>query len=389
MPKPHPSSSGDRRRLLCLLQLPPPIHGVTMVNQTVATSALLAARFDLEILPLAHATSFEDLSRPSLRKLGGILETGVRLARTIVTRKPDAVYFTLTPGRSAFYRDCLFVAIMKLLGVPRIYHLHGKGIRAHLGATWRRQLYRWAFQDAWVIHLSERLVDELADLVPRERVLVVPNGIVPRAATIRGPRRHGLRLLFLSNMIESKGPLVLLEALGILRDRGIGFEATFAGAVHETAFLERFQAERRRRRLETQVHYIGPAYDADKQRLFDDHDVFVLPTSKDAFPLAVLEAMQAGLPVVTTHEGALPEIVEHGETGLVVPPRDPLALADGLATLIADPLLRRRMGVRSEARYAQRYTRAAFEQNLAAALATCTEAPASTAASSRSAGSAS
>lgn len=364
----------SRPRLLLLVQLPPPIHGVTVMNREILKSELLAARFDIEVLPLAFSTSLQDLNRPSARKIGRMLDTCVRLAHALVARRPDAVYFTLSPIGNAFYRDCALVAIMKLLGVPRIYHLHGKGIRERMGAPWWRQLYRWAFRDAWVIHLGERLVAELESLVPRDRVLVVPNGIAERSVPDRGDRTGCPRLLYLSTMIESKGPLVLVEALGLLRARGIEFEATFAGAELDDGCLARFRDEVHRLGLERQVRYVGPAYGEAKHRLFDEHDVFVFPTLNEAFGIVALEAMQAGLPVVATCEGALPDIVEHGETGLLVPPRDPAALASCLTELLSDRGMQRRMGARGKERQAQRYTLAAFERNLTAALETCTNA---------------
>jgi glycosyltransferase involved in cell wall biosynthesis len=350
------------------MQLPPPVHGAAVMNHTVATSTLLASHFELEVLPLAFAGSFQDLRRPSIRKLSRMLGIGARLAYSLVARRPDAVYFTLTPTGNAFYRDCLFIAVMKLAGVPRIYHLHGKGIRTLLSTAWRRRLYAWAFRDARVVHLSDRLADDIEGLVPRERVMIVPNGIADRNVPARAHRIGSPRLLFLSNMGESKGPFVLLEALGELRARGIDFEATFAGASHHD-FLDRFTETIRRLGLERRACYVGPKYDEQKYRLFDEHDIFVFPTSNDSFPLVTLEAMQAGMPVVTTYEGALPEIVEDGATGLLVAPRDPAALADRLAMLIADTRMRQQMGARARLRQQQNYTLAMFEHNLAAALA--------------------
>lgn len=354
--------------MLCLMQLPPPVHGVTVVNQTVANSQLLASRFDLEIIPLAFATSFEDLDRPSVRKVLVTLLTGLRLASALWRRRPDAVYFTLVPAGAAFYRDCLFVAITKLSGVPRIYHLHGK-TRADAGA-----LHRWALRGASIIHLSERLAADLRIVAAPARVLVVPNGVPDRSPPDRRDRPRRARLLFLSNLTESKGPLVLIAALGMLRVAGVAFDATLAGAVHERSFLERCHAEIRRHRLERYVSYIGPAYGERKQRAFDEHDIFVLPTRRDAFPLVALEAMQAGIPIVATREGALPEIIEDGLSGLLVPPGDVVALANCLATLIPDRALQRRLGAAGRQRYLTTYTQTAFEQNLADALTTCIEA---------------
>jgi glycosyltransferase involved in cell wall biosynthesis len=202
--------------------------------------------------------------------------------------------------------------------------------------------------------------------------MIVPNGIAARNPPARAPRSARPRLLFLSNLIESKGPLVLLDALGLLAARGVEFEATFAGAVYSDDFLSRFNATIRRLDLDRRVRYVGPAYDEQKYRLYDEHDIFVFPTSNDAFPLVTLEAMQSGMPIVTTDEGALPEIVEDGATGLLVPPRDPVALAERLASLIADAGLQCEMGVRARMRQEQKYTVAAFEKNLVAAILECT-----------------
>lgn len=352
------------------MQLPPPIHGVTVVNQTIANSQLLASKFDIEVLPLNFAASIKDINRISVRKLAQTIGIGARLAHVLLTRRPDAVYFTLAPIGGAFYRDCMFVAIMKLTGLPRIYHLHGKGIRARLGVPWKRRLYEWAFRGAWVIHLSGRLASDIAALVPPDRMLIVPNGVADRPAMDRPKHDGPPRLLFLSNMIESKGPLVLVDALAILRARGLQFEATFAGAESNDGCLNRFHEAVRRLRLQDQIHYVGPTYDAAKQQLLDRHDIFVFPTCNDAFPLVALEAMQSALPIVATYEGALPEIIEDGETGFLVDPGDPAMLAGRLECLLSDARLSRRMGAQGQKRQRERYTLAAFEQRVAAALST-------------------
>ena len=84
----------------------------------------------------------------------------------------------------------------------------------------------------------------------------------------------------------------------------------------------------------------------------------------ECFPLVVLEAMGAGLPVVTTDEGAIPEMVRDGEDGVICPKKDPAALADTLGSLLADPLLRTRMGESGKHRYQSSYTLECFERNI-------------------------
>jgi glycosyltransferase involved in cell wall biosynthesis len=353
------------------MQLPPPIHGVTTMNQHVADSALLASHFEVDIIPLRFAASIDDLGKMSSRKLGRTIATGARLAWKLITHRPDAVYFTLSPSGGAFYRDCVFVAIIKSFAVPRIFHLHAKGVATHLNVRWKRALYQWAFRGSFVIQLSPYLRPDTAQVVDDDHVFYVPNGVTdhagePHRVADAGPPR----ILYLSNMIENKGPLVLLEALGALAARDVAFSATFVGARFHDGCLEAFEAMVARLGLGQHVRYLGPIYGAAKHELLREHDIFAFPTHEDAFPLVLLEAMQYGLPSVATLEGAIPEIVSDGETGFLVPRRDPESLARRLEQLLADSALRERMGRHSRERFLENYTLGHFERNLTNAVVT-------------------
>ncbi len=347
------------------MQLPPPVHGASVMNAHVADSELLAAHFDIDVLPLRFANSVDDIGSVSLRKLGRVATHAARLLARTVRRRPDAVYFTLSPVGGSFYRDCLFIALLKLLRVPRVYHLHGKGIGRELDDAWKQRLYAWAFANAWVIHLSPMLATETAPIAEANRVRFIPNGITPTASAPTRTARERPRILYVSNMSEDKGPLVLVDALAELADRGVQFEATFAGAPFGDC-VDKFERKVAERRLGANVRYVGPQYGEAKDKLFADHDIFVFPTyyAQEAFPLVLIEAMQHGLPVVTTFEGAIPEMVEDGVTGCLVPQRDHRALAAKIAQLVDDEVLRRRMGNAGRQRYEERFTLDRFEAAL-------------------------
>jgi glycosyltransferase involved in cell wall biosynthesis len=348
------------------------VHGESVVNECVGRSELMHARFAMDVLPMQFAESIGDMGRPSVRKAAKALLMGVALATKLVAKRPSAVYLTLAPTGGAFYRDCLFIAIMKALRVQRIYHLHGKGIASHLGVDWKRRLYTWAFSGAHVIHLSPLLGSDVEELVPPDNIAFVGNGV--RQSVVDVPSRRDRvgppRILYLSNMTQSKGALVLLRALVTLRERGLAFEATFAGADRNDGSVEELTNVVRAHGLADHVRYVGPAYGDAKDALFRDSDIFVFPTfyRREAFPLVLLEAMQWGLPVISTPEGAIAEIVKEGETGFLVPQRDPESLADRIAVLLQDPRRRVDMGQQGRKRYLARYTLHEFEQNLAAAI---------------------
>jgi glycosyltransferase involved in cell wall biosynthesis len=178
-------------------------------------------------------------------------------------------------------------------------------------------------------------------------------------------------VLFLSNMIESKGPLVLLDALELLSQQGLQVEATFAGGAHIDGCLARFLARLSASPISDRVRYVGPIYGTAKCELFREHDIFVHPTSDDAFPVVVLEAMQHGLGVIASRVGAIPEMVIDEETGLLTEPGNASSVARAIATLVTQAELRERMAAAGTRRFAERYTLENFEQRLSSVMASC------------------
>ena len=179
-------------------------------------------------------------------------------------------------------------------------------------------------------------------------------------------------LLFLSNLIESKGVYVLLDACKVLKERGLSFVCDFVGGETKEISAEVFREAVATRGLEDYVTYHGPQYGEDKHRFFMNADVFVFPTYyyNECFPLVLLEAMQWRLPLVSSDEGGIPDIIQHGVNGFVAERKDVMALANALEQLITDPALRRQMGEAGYARYKELYTLEAFEKCFVAQLAT-------------------
>lgn len=178
------------------------------------------------------------------------------------------------------------------------------------------------------------------------------------------------RLLFLSNLIVSKGIYVLLEACQRLKERGVAFHCDYVGGESKEVTGEQFRKAIAERGLEDCVIYHGPQYGADKDRAFRRADIFVFPTFYDneCFPLVLVEAMQYRLPIVTTPEGGILDIVTDGVNGLVCKQQDVDSLVEALTTLLADAALRREMGERGHARYLKEMTLEAFEGSFAEAL---------------------
>ncbi len=174
-------------------------------------------------------------------------------------------------------------------------------------------------------------------------------------------KKQKARLLFLSNLIESKGIYVLLEACRMLKEEGVAFHCDYVGGESKLISGEAFRSAIAERGLTDCVTYHGPQYGAAKDRFFREADIFVQPTFDDCFPLTLVEAMQYRLPIVSTDVGAIPDIVTDGVNGFVCPQRDVQALAEALRKLIAEPQMRVAMGQRGYELYRERMTLEVFE----------------------------
>ncbi len=131
------------------------------------------------------------------------------------------------------------------------YHMHGKGI-AEIArkSAFKRQLYHWVFQKTKVIHLASCLYEDISAFVKKEDLWIVPNGIpLPKHGVTH--QNGDERILYLSNMQESKGSMDLLKAAGILKDRGVSFKVDFVGKWHsDSEFQKKWEAYYKMHQLE-------------------------------------------------------------------------------------------------------------------------------------------
>ena len=195
--------------------------------------------------------------------------------------------------------------------------------------------------------------------VPVERLVTVPNGIVPRGL---GPGRQAARatlglhpdelvVMTVGRLMVQKGQRYLVAAMPALAERFAHLAVVIIGGGYLAGDLARQAAE-----LEVAGFLHLPGNRTDARLLLHAADVFVLPSRQEGMPLAALEAMDAGLPVVATDVIGTAEVVAHGMTGTLVPPKDPPALAEAVAELLADPDLRQRYGEAGRRRYLEHFT---------------------------------
>lgn len=358
--------NSHRPRILFILHLPPPVHGAAMIGKYIKEAERINSEFDCHYVNLSMAASIEDVGHFRFKKILDFIRLVRRIRENVKQMKPSLVYMTPNAKGGAFFKDFMIVMMLKWMGCRVVVHYHNKGVRTVQDQWLYNQLYKRLFKNLKVILLAECLYDDVGKYVSRSDVFICPNGIKETAIL---PVKNSLpvvQLLFLSNLIRTKGVFDLLAACKSLKEKGVEFNCVFVGAESAELTSASFCEEVKKNGLQECVEYVGPRFGADKEAFYNQSDVFVFPTfyPNECFPLVLLEAMQHGLPCVATNEGAITEIIDDGVTGYVVNKNSPEELAGRLELLIRDVSLRRKMGMEGRVKYEKNYTLSIFEKRM-------------------------
>jgi len=194
-----------------------------------------------------------------------------------------------------------------------------------------------------------------AEGVSASRLSVVYYGLqekpTPSDRVSRNWPSEGPVLGMVARLIPQKGHSNALHALARLAGQFPTIQLVLVG---EGRLSRDLAAQAEELHIQDRVQFLG--YQPEAAKLMAGFDVFVHPSRWEGFGLVFLEAMNASLPIVATTVGAIPEIVVHGETGLLVPPDDPVALADAIAALLRDRDLARNFGLAGRQRAEREFT---------------------------------
>lgn len=325
-----------KRSILFITPLPPPVHGSAMVSQYIKDCKELQETFDCDFVNLSTSRHIDEIGKSSLMKYVRFIGAYFITLGKLLTKRYDMCYLAITCHGLGFLKDAPFVLLCKLFGRRVVIHQHNKGMSKCMD----KQPYKWllpmVYKKTKVILLSWHLYPDIERIVKREQVLICPNGIPGMfdGEPVFERENEVPKILFLSNLIPSKGVYVLLDALKRLKEKGCCFVCNFVGGESKEITREIFTKAVDERALEGMVVYNGPQYGEEKKRFFANSDIFVQPTFEDCFPLTLLEAMQYKLPIVSTNEGAIPDIVENGVNGFVCMKGDVESTANAIEALL-------------------------------------------------------
>jgi glycosyltransferase involved in cell wall biosynthesis len=353
--------------VLFMAQLPPPVHGAALRNLSLMESPLINKYFLIYPLPLKFVTEMKQIRQFSLKKVGLTVIYSFRLLRVLLTRKINLAYFTMSSFGFAFYRDIIFITILKIFRKKILIHFRIKGIKKTSESDFGRFLIKYAFRGTDIVCLSNHHVNDVRPFINRAPYIVA-NGIKIEPLYDELTKKYDYKndipvILFLSNLTVSKGIHDLMEAIQILKKRNRVFRNYIVGEEVDLSFddLKKLAVDLR---IEDCIEILGPRYGIEKLECFAKADIFVFPTYFELFPGVLLEAMQFGKAIVTTYEGSIPEIIDDGINGILVNQRDPGSLADAIDCLLQDPVRRTNMGIAARDKFFSEYTLEHFENRM-------------------------
>ena len=297
-------------------------------------------RFDFNAL-----VSKRDL--PIIRSIQAFLEPMLKRFR------PDVIHLNAALGGSAF----AFLLFIRLFSAPIILTAHAPNLYEgkippvieKIGAS----VDRIGCVSAWVMREIETHLPQM-----KSKLRLIYNGLpLPKGPPTPLPFSPPTLLLFGRHSPE-KGLAVGIDAFALLKKRGSNARLIIAGGGPDLPALKKLAEERN---LQSSARFTGVLSDTEVLSAFNAATLVIVPSLVESFGLVILESMQHQRPVVASRVEGIPEVVLDGETGILVPPKDPVALCDAIESLLKQPEKAVQMGISGRARAILKFT---IDQNL-------------------------
>ena len=260
----------------------------------------------------------------------------------LLTFRYRLVHLNSSAGFS-FFEKSLMLFCCRVFGARTVIHIHSGRFPQFYEKTRLKGLVRFCLEHADAVFMVTAESRRFLQRACRTPVYQVPNPVHPCFFEIESRQHACTDILYAGYIEREKGIYELLGAVELLRSRGYDGRVVLAGGEKSAGSLSRVRRYLAETGLEG-VELTGELTPGAIAELCRLSGIFVLPSYGEGQPIALLEAMAAGLPVVATNVGGIPEVVIEGENGLLVPPRSPEKLADSILRLLENPELRSQMG---------------------------------------------
>jgi glycosyltransferase involved in cell wall biosynthesis len=354
-----------KSKVIIVGKLPPPYIGPAVATNIILNSAL-KEEFDLLHLNTKVNESIDDFGKGGIGKLFknvGIYLTLIRLLRSSTA---DVILIPISQTTLGFLKDSIFILIASLFQTKILLQLRGSNFKNWINSanSMTEKYVRLCMNrtDGMIV-LGENLRHLFEDYYSPKQIYVIPNGC-DIAIPERNIASSKVQLLYFANFLPSKGIKEILESLAILKMKGINtFEMTAVGAWDNEVYKKECMSLVDKNKLK--VHFHPPMSGDQKWQTFANADVFLFtPNGPEGHPWVIVEGLAAGLPIISTDQGAIVESVIHNKNGIILSDSSPNEIAKELELLILNKEKRIEMGKASKVHYDRNFTEAKMVENI-------------------------
>lgn len=331
------------------------VSGVsTHLNQLL--DCRLAGEFKLLHFQVGSQGRDESPRQKTLR----LVFSPVQFLWRLIQQRPRIIHLNTTMDNKAYWRDLVYLIIARTLRKRIVYQVHGGALPQNFfgSSLLLSHLLKRVLRSAdLVVVLGQESLAAYRAFTPGLNVKVIANAISPgkdpqwKRTGISNDRP--LCLTYVGRLDEKKGVFEIIEALAILHREQRPMYLVIAGAGPAEVEMRTIIGERG---LQNHVRFVGVVHGAEKERVWNESDLFVFPTNHEALPYALLESMAARTPALVSPVGEIPDVMEDGVHGVFVPCRNPQALAAEICRLDSNRELINRMGESGRQRIVDHYT---------------------------------
>ena len=354
---------------MIVTKLPPPYYGTSVWGEVLVNSSKWK-QYDVEIFDTNSHDSLATLNRGGIKSIYKNLNLYLQLRHHLINTEYDLVLIPFSQSTIGFIKDSIFILLSKLFGRKIILQLHGGNIRNWLNkSSVMNQFYikKILNSSSGIIVLGDILQKQFQKHFSKDQIFVVPNGadypLLNNGEMSISSSSDKLEVLYLSNLQPSKGINDVIDSIEIVR-KTLQQEIQLNVVGNWRDKRTKKYCQSKRDKLGLPVIFHPPAYNEDKYNHLKSAEIFVFPPREpEGHPWVIVEALAAGLPIISTDQGAITESVIDGWNGFIVEPNNPEQIADKLKTLIEQPGLRKKMGKNSRSHYLNNFTEAHMVEN--------------------------
>ncbi|NSW95274.1 MAG: glycosyltransferase family 4 protein [Bacteroidales bacterium] len=299
-------------------------------------------------------------------KIWSNLKLYTKFRKLVADFNPDLILIPISQSTTGFLKDSIYV----LLAGKRsrvILMLHGSNILKWLqnSPSWVNRYFSRIMKKAnGVVVLGHKLKYLFSDWFREEQIHVVPNGLNFTFKPVFKISEDLINVRFMGSLIRSKGILEVVKAVSLLQEKYNNFNLIINGIWRDKRL--KYEVEEIISQKSLPVKYEGEVTGNEKEKAYLNSEIFIFtPNKPEGHPYVIIEAMAAGLPIISTDQGAITESVIDGVNGFIVKPNCPEEIADRLRYLIENPKERLRMGRESRRLYEENFTEEKMVERLA------------------------